>query len=126
MRLDALGLTLSGMCLFHCVALPIAAFSAPTALGLLTPTDTLAHIVLLAFALPIGGIAFFLSWRRHRTSGALIVGIVGLVIMALGVSHIFGHENEVVLTITGALTVAGAHGVNLMRGHQQTDLGTGK
>jgi len=121
MRYDALGLTLSGLCLLHCVALPIAALSAPTSLGLLAHEDSLTHIVLLALALPIGGIAFFSSWRHHRSSSTLIIGMVGLLIMALGVSHIFGHDNEITLTITGVITVAGAHGVNLIRGHQKTN-----
>ena len=121
MRYDALGLTLSGLCLLHCVALPIAALSAPTSLGLLAHEDSLTHIVLLALALPIGGVAFFSSWRHHRSSSTLIIGMVGLLIMALGVSHIFGHDNEITLTITGVITVAGAHGVNLIRGHQKTD-----
>ena len=120
MRFDALGLTLSGLCLLHCVALPVAAFSFPTSLGLLADQDTLAHIVLLALALPFGGIAFFSSWRRHRALGTLIIGLIGLVVMALGVSHVFGHDNEIVLTIVGVLTVAVAHSINLIREHQST------
>ena len=121
MRFDALGLTLSGLCLIHCVAIPVAALSAPTLLGLLAGEDTLTHIALLALALPIGGFAFFSSWRRHRSSDTLIIGIVGLVVMALGVSHVFGHDNEIILTITGVLTVGCAHGINLIRGHRGSD-----
>ena len=116
MRFDALGLTLSGLCLIHCVAIPVAALSAPTLLGLLAGVDTLTHIALLALALPIGGFAFFSSWRRHRSSDTLI-----MVVMALGVSHVFGHDNEIILTITGVLTVGCAHGINLIRGHRGSD-----
>ena len=126
MRFDALGLTLSGLCLLHCVALPVAAISFPTSLGLLSDQDTLAHFVLLALALPIGGVAFFSSWRRHRALGTLIIGMIGLVVMAIGVSHVFGHDNEIVLTITGVITVAVAHGVNLIREHQSTSTSTGE
>ena len=44
--------------------------------------------------------------------------------MALGVSHVFGHDNEIVLTIMGVLTVAVAHGINLIREHQSTSTST--
>ena len=110
MRFDALGLTLSGLCLIHCVAIPVAALSTPTLLGLLAGVDTLTHIVLLAVALPIGGFAFFSSWRRHRSSDTLIIGIVGLLVMALGVSHVLSNSSWAALKASD-ITVCWARSV---------------
>ena len=121
MRVDAIGLTLSGICLLHCVAVPVVAFTLPAAAGLLSDPDSVFHWLLLGLAVPISGVAFLSAWRRHRARLPLVVGLTGLTIMAIGVSHVFGHAFEVLFTLVGVVAVALAHITNFVRAHGAHD-----
>lgn len=117
MRLDGIGMALSGICLLHCIAVPVIAFTVPAASGLILDKESLFHWILLWLAIPISGVAFWYAWHRHQATGTLILGALGLFVMFVGVSHIFGHENEIGITVAGAIAVAIAHLSNFVRAH---------
>jgi hypothetical protein len=109
-RLDTLGLVISGVCLVHCLALPVAALLIPAfSLGFDEQTDHMFHWWLLAFAVPISSLAL---WRGAAHSGIrrwLKLGSAGLLLMLLGVLHLAGPESEVPLTMAGVVMLAVAH-----------------
>lgn len=117
MRLEGIGLGLSGLCILHCIAIPLLAFTLPTWGGLLLASESAFHWVLLFLAIPISGCAFWYSSQRHQARGTLILGCIGLFIMFVGASHLFGHDYEIVLTVTGVIAVSIAHMKNLRRAH---------
>ena len=113
-RLDRVGITLSGLCLIHCVA----GLMLVTVLGiggewLLAPE---IHRIGLALAIAVGLVTIGLGAFRHGKLGPLVLAAVGLMLMggALAVDH--GVE-EAVLTIGGVVLLAIAHILNLRHTH---------
>ena len=109
-RLDALGLAISGVCLVHCIALPLAAIVVPAfTLGLDELSDHVFHWLLLGLALPISSLALWRGAVRCGDRRWFWLGSSGLVVMALGVLHVFGARSEVPLTSVGVILLAVAH-----------------
>ena len=119
MRLEGIGLGLSGICILHCIAIPLLAFTLPTWGGLLLVSESVFHWILLCLAIPISGFAFWYSSQRHQATGTLILGSIGLFIMFVGASHLFGHEYEIALTVTGDIAVSIAHMKTIQREHDR-------
>jgi hypothetical protein len=112
--LDALAMSLSGLCIIHCLALPLALTLFPIFASALVD-DQLFHGVMYLGVLPTSCLAFFLGFRHHRDRTLIIVGGTGLVI--LGVAALFGHDwfghlGERLVTSLGGLVLASAHVIN--------------
>lgn len=110
-RLDRLELTaggLSGLCLVHCVALPVASVMLPSLGFTARPA---VHLVLLILAVPLAATALLAGWRRHGRGGPLVFGVGGLAL--LGATLLIREEGvERLVTLTGGLTLVGAHVAN--------------
>ncbi|MEQ8857626.1 MAG: MerC domain-containing protein [Pseudomonadales bacterium] len=113
MRVDVIGLVLSGSCLVHCLLLPVALVAAPSVAIWLGETETSVHWALFAIALVVSGWALYTGFRRHRVALVVVVGAIGLTVMGIAASHLFGRASEAALTLVGASVVALAHVVNL-------------
>jgi hypothetical protein len=113
-RLDGLGMLLSGLCAVHCLLGLILV----TVLGLgggifLAPE---IHETGLALAVGIGVLTLGLGALRHGKTGPLLIGAVGIALMASALA--VGHgPAEAVLTIAGVALVAFAHIRNLRHAH---------
>lgn len=109
-RLDGLGMVLSGLCAVHC----LLGLFLVTVLGLgggifLAPE---IHETGLALAVGIGVLTLGLGALRHGKTGPLLIGAVGIALMASALA--VGHgPAEAVLTIAGVALVAFAHIRNL-------------
>ena len=110
--LDASAVGLSGLCLAHCLALPLVAAFSPL---LATWAEAeWVHAAVIGMAAPI---SIFALWRRSK--GAAIIGLsaLGLAILTLGAFHWPSAELETPITVTGSLVLAGAHILNWRRRH---------
>jgi hypothetical protein len=119
--LDALAVSLSGLCIIHCLALPLALTLFPIFASTLVD-DQLFHGVLYVGVLPLSVLAFFLGYRHHRDRMLIIVGGIGLAI--LGVAAVFGHDwfgllGERVVTSIGGLVLVCAHVINYRHSRAQ-------
>jgi hypothetical protein len=114
--LDATGVGLSVLCMAHCLFFPIAATAAPMlvpGMGHAMGTDPTVHIILFLIAAPVSLIG--LLWGIRASGGGkltLITGLLGLVLMGLGFSHLFASIGETLLTASGVSILAGAHIAN--------------
>ncbi|QZP08675.1 MerC domain-containing protein [Caenibius sp. WL] len=113
-RMDRVGITLSGLCLLHCVA----GLLLVTVLGiggqwLLAP---MIHRIGLALAIAVGLLTIGVGVLRHGQLPPLIVGTIGLLLMGGGLFVEHGME-EAVLTISGVVLLAVAHILNLRHAH---------
>ena len=113
-RLDRVGITLSGLCLIHC----LAGLLLVTVLGvggqwMLAPE---IHRIGLALAIVVGVFTIGLGVVRHGRMGPMILGTVGLALMTAGLFADHGVE-EAVFTIGGVVLLAGAHILNLRHTH---------
>lgn len=109
MRLfDVSALSLSGLCLVHCLVLPVAAVSLP-ALVFLSHAEWV-HTAFLVFAVPMTSLALWSVHRHHPSPPALIlVAVLGLACLAggaLGLPHEVWQEQ---ITIAGSLLLVAAH-----------------
>jgi hypothetical protein len=117
-RLDQFGMTISALCLIHCLLLPVAAALTPLVARSLALPEWV-HLALLSAALPIAIAALGAGWRQHRRSGIAVVGLLGLALLGGGIA---AHEGwlggtdgawlDPVLTSIGALLLGGAHLLN--------------
>ena len=114
--LDASGVGLSVICMLHCLLLPAAASAAPILspeLGDLFGLSHAWHPALLAIAAPVSLLG--LGWSVRSTEGGwrlLAAGLLGLMVMGVGASHVFGSLAETVLTLIGVTILALAHLAN--------------
>lgn len=115
--LDRWAIFISGLCVVHCLAIPITVLLLPAVSGPLEQEQTLTHWLLLAVALPVSLVALGSGYRHHGGIGTLLLGIVGLILLTLGVSHWLGERWEVPLTVAGGLALILAHLRNLRHRH---------
>lgn len=112
-RLDSAGILLSGLCAVHCIlgALLVGVLG----LGgevLLSPA---IHRIGLALAVGIGAVSLGFGVLRHGRLGPLVMGGIGLALMATAI--VVGHGlPEAVLTVLGVILVAWAH-IRNISGH---------
>lgn len=112
--LDGFAVCASVACMVHCLALPLL-FAALPALAVRFDLGEGFHRIMLLIAVPTSSLALIGGWRRHRAFAPLVVGWVGLVLMALGVAFANREALETGMTVAGSLLVAGAHVVNWRR-----------
>lgn len=117
-RLDSLGVLLSGICIVHCLALPLLLAALPFLDDSLLGGHRFHEILLLA-VLPVSLVALGFGWRRHGDSRVLWLGGVGLALLAfatygyrlIGLSE--GWERAI--SIGGGLVHAAGHVLNFRR-----------
>jgi len=111
---DAWAIGLSGLCLVHCLALPLVALAAPAALGL-EQFHSEFHLAFLSVAAVLT-ISAFWPGQVHgvdvrRSKRAMALAGIGLTVM---LSALIGplHDHETALTTIGVLILAFAHVLN--------------
>lgn len=111
-RLDRTGIYLSGLCALHCV-LGIVLVSA-LGLGGEALFNPEFHKIGLALAIAVGLLSLGLGAVRHGRLVPLLIGGLGLALMAAGLQANHGLA-EALWTIGGVVLVAAAHLINLRR-----------
>jgi len=101
----------SVICLAHCLLIPFLATLAP----LFLPHNQDIHWILLAIALPLTTFGLWRGVSIHGYYSILALGIVGLLLMALGASELHGETMAVVTTVAGVSLIFTAHTLNLWR-----------
>lgn len=109
--MDTAAVVLSGVCMLHCLALPIALTILPIVNVTLLDESTF-HLIMMTVILPVSVIALSIGCRQHKDRLTLVLGSVGLVILTL--TAIFGHDllgltGERIVTSIGGLILAAAH-----------------
>lgn len=110
--LDNAAVALSGLCLLHCLALPMLIAVLPF-LGQFGAGHF--HSQMLIAVVPVSIIAFALGFRRHHSRSVVAWGGVGVLLLMVGgtIAHgSYGIVADRLLTICGALILAAAHYFN--------------
>lgn len=110
--LDRVAVVLSGLCILHCLALPIVLLALPV---LAEFAEGHWHLPMLAIALPVSVAAIVIGYRRHGNRRLVVLGALGLALLVLGatVAHAFlGPTADRTLTIAGSLLLAWVHWQN--------------
>jgi len=105
---------LSGLCLVHCLALPIVLTIFPMLGVFFIPHETF-HQLILVVVLPTTALALGTGYRAHRHAGVVVLGIIGvlgLIAAAFTVHRLGAEEMERFMTILGGVVLAAAHAWN--------------
>jgi hypothetical protein len=113
-RLDRFGVVLSGLCAVHCVAGLVLVSVLGIGGGALA--NPAIHEVGIVLAVLIGAVTLGMNALRHGSTGPLVIGGLGLALMALALFVDHG-PREAVLTICGVALVATAHMRNIRAQH---------
>lgn len=108
--LDHGAMTLSALCLVHCLALPVLLAAAPV-LAAGVPDAPWVHPAILGLAAPLALVALGRGWRRHHDARPPLLGAVGVALLTGGV-FVATASGETALTVGGALLLAAAHLLN--------------
>ena len=127
---DKLAISLSMLCLLHCLALPLLLVIIPS-LATLPMAQESFHFWMVIAVLPTSIYALTLGCKKHRNYTVVSYGLVGLAILFAAVlldehflaEHLFGEVGEKLLTTIGAILIAIAHVKNftLCRHHENCD-----
>ncbi len=110
--LDHLAITLSGLCLVHCLLLPAIIVSLPLLAQL---NQTHFHVQMLLVVIPVSLFAYTIAYPRHRNKIIVAWGLAGIGIMFIGgtIAHEkFGLLADTTLTIAGSIILAASHYFN--------------
>lgn len=109
---DKAAVLLSGLCLVHCLALPVLVVFLPFLSEL---SDGHLHAQLLVFVIPVSVFAFAVGFRRHRNWTVIGAGVLGMAVLAIGGTYVHSHYGlaaDRALTICGSIILAVAHFFN--------------
>lgn len=107
--LDQVALLLSGLCLLHCLLLPLLVVIVPF-LGQLG--DDHLHAELLLIVVPVSLVALLLGYRRHARRDVIAWGVAGLLTLIVGgtIAHsTYGLLADRSLTVAGSIMLAVTH-----------------
>ncbi|RLA26337.1 MAG: MerC domain-containing protein [Gammaproteobacteria bacterium] len=107
--LDKVAVALSGLCLLHCLLMPVIITALPF-FGQFSARHL--HAEILTIVLPISLIALSIGFRRHADKRVVGWGIAGLLLLIVGATlahNMYGVVADRMLAITGSVILAAAH-----------------
>ncbi len=108
--LDRSAMTLSGLCLVHCLAGSLLLTAASLSAGLLSHN---IHAVGLAIALPLAAFALWRGVTVHGRVAIAALGAAGITLMAASLLLGHGKPGEILLSVFGVALLGSAHWWNL-------------
>jgi hypothetical protein len=111
---DQIAIVLSGVCMVHCLAIPVLVAVLPIA-AISFGAETHFHSLMLWFVVPTSIVGFGLGLHAHRHIGIVLLGACG--VAALAAAALWGHTAwaaaaEVAVSVLGSLVLAVAHWLN--------------
>lgn len=110
-KADMLAVTLSVLCVLHCLLLPVVVIALPSITSFFF-ADEEFHFWMVVVVIPISAIALYNGLKEHQNLRVIALGVTGLII--LGGAAFLGHdllsENwERLLTVIGTAFITIAH-----------------
>lgn len=111
---DRVAIVLSGICIIHCLAVPVFVAVLPMA-AITLGDDTHFHGLMLWLVVPTSFVGFFIGYRIHQRGGLVGLGLAGIVL--LGAAALWGHSQwaeglEVIVSVIGSVLLGAAHWMN--------------
>jgi len=107
--LDGFAITLSSLCLLHCLFLPILSSALPIlSVG---AEQEWVHKMLVLMAAPAAGFAAYKTLGGHRSIPVLFFLTVGLSALLAGAFFVEGETAETLWTVVGAVHLTIGHGL---------------
>ena len=116
-KLDNLSIWLSGVCLIHCLALPLITISIPLIDKFFNKHY---HEIMLFIIIPVSFAALYRGFKNHRKAPIVFTGFIGAFLIIIGATIIheqYGGFTESLFTVTGSLVLALSHFNNSRMSH---------
>ena len=110
-KADKFAISLSLLCALHCAVLPSLWVLIPSFVTLEFDSE-LIHWWMLVIVIPVSGIALVSGTRKHGNYMLLLMGLIGLLVLASAVilgEDLLGESGEKLVTVFGSAIVAVAH-----------------
>jgi hypothetical protein len=104
---DFLGAACSGLCMIHCLGLPILATTGMSFTGLTYLSGESIHLWLNVAMLIIALLAFPAGWRIHKMKLPSLLAFIGTGLMAIAV--IVPENNEIYWVISSGVSFISGH-----------------
>ncbi|WP_281557834.1 MerC domain-containing protein [Thalassomonas sp. RHCl1] len=117
---DKLAISLSMLCVLHCLAFPLILVLLPSIAALPLEQESF-HLWMVLAVIPTSIYALTLGCKKHKKRSVLFGGLFGLagLIAALYLGEsLLGETGEKLLTVAGATLIALAHYKNFQLCHQ--------
>jgi len=114
--LDRIAISLSAICIVHCLAVPLIVAVLPiAALGL--GGESHFHALMLWLVVPISVFGLIMGYRIHERATVVALGILGMIVVS--VAAVRGHAQwsvptEIVVSVLGSVLLAAAHWRNFV------------
>tara|TARA_Y100001949_G_C15952988_1_gene315645 strand:+ start:946 stop:1347 length:402 start_codon:yes stop_codon:yes gene_type:complete len=107
---DLIGISLSGMCLIHCVLTPLFIMMTPL-IGAGFWSSHGLHESIIYLIIPTAVIALAVGCTRHRDFWVGFIGFIGICVLTIAVlvTHQLGINFVYILTIIGSILIISAH-----------------
>ena len=112
--LDRIAISLSTVCIVHCLAMPLLVAILPVA-AVTIGSDAHFHALMLWLVVPTSAIGFSLGYRVHGRGGIVASGALAVAVLAL--VAFWGHDAwdpavEVAVNVAASIALAAAHWQN--------------
>jgi len=107
---DAIGLTISGTCVMHCLFAPVTLILLPV-FGLTISQEEVLHEIFLYLIVPSAIVAITMGCKKHKDYSVAILATTGIILLVYAVvTHDTNTEQTVeVLTLFGSALVVLSH-----------------
>jgi hypothetical protein len=108
---DLFAVSSSGLCMIHCLAMPVLLIFLPVLSASVLSGDTF-HAAILWFILPTSLVALTLGCWRHKDRYVAVLCAIGLVVILVAARFgdaLFGEIGERILTTAGSLVLIAGH-----------------
>mgnify|MGYP006280003595 CR=1 FL=1 len=113
-RWDKLGIALSGLCLVHCLALPVVTAALPV-IGVGASHNHVFHVLILLLVVPTIAMALKKAGRDFRIYALLASGFVLITTGLAGAHFIESQTFEFGFTVAGSIMLVAGHWSNHRR-----------
>jgi hypothetical protein len=108
---DVLAVSLSVLCILHCLLIPVMVIAVPTMSSFFF-VDEAFHIWMVVAVIPVSALALYRGWKKHLVLQVAVVGSIGLLIISC--AAFLGHEYlseywERFLTVIGTILIIFSH-----------------
>ena len=110
-RSDAAAIFVSGLCLLHCLVLPVIFVILPAgAVWVALPEQF--HLWMLGIVMPVSLVAMYVGRQRHRSWRPSLIAAPALLALTVGAVLFHGLSVEIWFTVASAIALSGAHFLN--------------